>query len=119
MISAPMSMNSLILRALAALLFIFGGGYLVLLAALGIPDFWYIPCLCALVPIGVVWAWKPAIAAPLSVGPLAAVVAALCYQSGVKLALWAACLVAAVTLVFVMLRRSRRWKVLWRFLFAS
>jgi hypothetical protein len=104
-------MKTLILRGLAALLFVLGGSCLVLLAALGVPSFWYLPCVCTLVPIGFVWALKPSIAAPLSVGPLVAAAALIRYQSGIWFAVGATCLIVAIILVFVALRGSRRWKV--------
>ena len=78
---------------------------------LGTPSFWYFPCMCALVPIGVIWALRPPIAAALSVGPLIASAVLLHYQSGKRFVVWLLCLIAAVSFVLTALRDNRRWKL--------
>ena len=104
MLSTPMAPNRLISR-IAATLFIVGGACLTLASLLGAPSFWYIPCVCALIPLGFVW-WfcPPSLAAGLSIGPLVAAVALLRYLSGMWLAVLVACLIAAVTLILAALR---------------
>jgi hypothetical protein len=99
-------------RILAGTLFIIGGGCLVLMSLLAAPSFWYVPCACALVPLGFVW-WfcRPSLAAALSVGPLVAAAALTRYLSGTSLAILAACLVAAFIFVFVGLRGGQGWKL--------
>lgn len=103
--------NRLISR-IAATLFIVGGGCLTLASLLGAPSFWYIPCVCALIPLGFVW-WlcPPSLAAGLSVGPLVAAVALVRYLSGMWLAVLVACLIAAVTLILTALRSGGGWKL--------
>lgn len=107
MVSKP-----LISRVIAGTLFTVGGGCLTLLSLLGTPSFWYIPCVCALIPLGFVW-WlcPPSLAATLSVGPLVAVAALLRYLSGMWLAILATCLIAAVIFVLVALRNAHVWKL--------
>ena len=88
------------------------GGLLTLLSLLvGAPSFWYFPCFWVLTPLGILWCWRPSLAAALSVGPLVAAAAILRYQSGVWFGLWAACLIAAAIFVVAALRNSRHWKV--------
>lgn len=79
---------------------------------LGVPSFWYFPCVCALIPLGFVW-WlcRPSLAAALSVGPLVAAAALLRYFRGMWFAILAACLIAAVIFVLVALRHARGWKL--------
>jgi hypothetical protein len=107
MVSKP-----LISRILAGTLFTVGGVCLTLVTLLGVPSFWYIPCVWALIPLGFVW-WlcQPSLAAALSVGPLFAAAALLRCLSGVWFALLAVCLIAAVTFVLVALRNSGSWKM--------
>jgi hypothetical protein len=106
-----MAPNPLISR-IAAALFILGGGCLTLASLLGAPSFWYIPCVCALIPLGFVW-WlcPPSLAAALSVGPLVAAAALLRYLSGMWFAVLAACLIAAVTLILIALRGGGGWRL--------
>ncbi len=105
-----MRLNLTITRAVASPLFIIGGGCLTLASLLGAPSFWYIPCTCALIPLGFAW-WlcRPSLAAALSVGPLVAVAALLRYLKGAWFATLAACLIIVVILIFVALRNSRGW----------
>ncbi len=105
-----MRLNTTITRALAWPLFIIGGGCLTLASLMGAPSFWYIPCACALIPLGFVWLLcRPSVAAALSIGPLVAVAGLLRFLRGAWLAGLAACLVVAVILVLVALRNSRGW----------
>jgi hypothetical protein len=99
-------------RVLAGTLFIIGGGCLALMSLLAGPTFWYVPCACALVPLGFVW-WlcRPSVAAALSVGPLVAAAAWTRYLSGASLAILAASLVAALIFVFDGLRGGQGWKL--------
>ena len=101
-----------ILRILAGTLFTIGGSYLALMSLLAAPSFWYVPCACALVPLGFVW-WfgRPSLAAALSVGPLVAVAGLARYLSGTWLVILAACLIAAVILVLVGMRNGQAWKL--------
>jgi hypothetical protein len=80
------SARSTIFRIVAVTLFALGGTYLVLVASLGAPSFWYVPCFYALPLLGVLWAWRPRVAAALSIGPLISVIALLSYLSGLSLA---------------------------------
>jgi hypothetical protein len=95
-------------RIVAGTLFTVGGICLTLASLLGAPSFWYVPCVCALIPIGFVW-WfdQPSLAAALSVGPLVAVAALLQYVSGRWFAVLAGCLILAVALVLFALRNNR------------
>jgi hypothetical protein len=83
-----------------------------LASLLGAPSFWYIPCVCALIPLGFVW-WfsRPSLAASLSVGPLVAAACLIRFLSDMRLTISLACLIAAVTFVLVALRNSRGWKL--------
>jgi hypothetical protein len=92
-------------RIVAGTLFTVGGICLTLASLLGTPSFWYVPCVCALIPLGFVW-WfcQPSLAAALSVGPLVAVAALLQYVSGRWFALLAGCLLMAVALVVFAVR---------------
>ena len=89
-----------------------GGTCLMLASLLGAPSFWYIPCVCALIPLGFVW-WfsRPSLAASLSVGPLVAAACLIRFLSDMRLTISLACLIAAVTFVLVALRNSRGWKL--------
>jgi hypothetical protein len=111
MLSRPMAPNRLISR-IAATLFIVGGACLTLASLLGAPSFWYIPCVCALIPLGLVW-WlcPPPLAAGLSIGPLVAAVALVRYLSGMWLAVLVACLISAVILILAALRSGGGWKL--------
>jgi hypothetical protein len=99
-------------RILAGTLFTVGGGCLTLASLLGAPSFWYVPCVCALIPLGFVW-WlcRSSLAAALSVGPIVAAAAFLRYMSGIWFAVLAACLIAAVIFVLVALRNGHGWKL--------
>jgi hypothetical protein len=99
-------------RVLAGTLFTVGGVCLTLAALLGAPSFWYIPCICALIPLGFVW-WlcRPSLAAALSVGPLIAVAALLRFLSGTWFTILAGCLIAALAFVLQALRNDRRWSI--------
>jgi hypothetical protein len=99
-------------RIVAGTLFTFGGTCLTLVLLLGAPSFWYVPCSCALIPLGFVW-WfcDLSLAAALSVGPLVATAALLRFVSGTGLVILAACLIAAFAFVLVALRDSRRWRI--------
>jgi hypothetical protein len=99
-------------RVVAGALFTVGGICLTLVALIGTPSFWYIPCVCALIPLGFVW-WfcKPSLAAALSVGPLAATTALLRFVSGTWFAIFAACLIAAFSIVLLALRNGRGWRI--------
>jgi len=99
-------------RVAAGTLFTVGGTCLTLASLLGAPSFWYIPCVCALIPLGFVW-WfcRPSLAAALSVGPLVAAACLIRFLSDMWLAISLACLIAAVTFVLVALRNSRGWKL--------
>jgi hypothetical protein len=99
-------------RVLAGTLFTVGGVCLTLASLLGAPSFWYIPCICALIPVGFVW-WlcRPSLAAALSVGPLIAVAALLRFLSGTWFAILAGCLIAALAFVLQALRDNRHWSI--------
>jgi len=99
-------------RILAGTLFTIGGICLTLAALLGVPSFWYIPCVCALIPLGFVW-WlcEPPLAAALSVGPLVAATALLRFVSGTWFYFFAGCLTVATAFVVVGLCNGRRWKI--------
>jgi hypothetical protein len=98
-------------RIVAGALFTVGGICLVLVALMGTPSFWYVPCICALIPLGFVW-WfcKPSLAAALSVGPLVATTALLRFVSGTWLVVFATCLVAAFSIVVLALRNASGWR---------
>src|SRR3954463_10658684 len=93
----------MIVRAVAVPFFVLGGGWLVLMSLLGAPSFWYVPCFCALVIVGLLWSWRPSLAASLSIGPLVAFAALLRYLSGLWLAIAVLCLVCAVLLLIAAL----------------
>lgn len=99
-------------RIVAGTLFTFGGVCLASVSLLGTPSFWYVPCVCALIPLGFVW-WfcRPSLAAALSVGPLVAAAALLRFLSGTWFAILAGCLIAALAFVLVALRDDRRWRI--------
>jgi hypothetical protein len=99
-------------RVAAGTLFTVGGTCLTLASILGAPSFWYIPCVCALIPLGFVW-WfcRPSLAAALSVGPLVAAACLIRYLSDMWFAISLACLIAAATFVLVAFRNSRGWKL--------
>jgi hypothetical protein len=99
-------------RIVAGTLFTVGGVCLTLASLLGAPSFWYIPCVCALIPLGFVW-WfcQPSLAAALSVGPLFAAAALLRFLSGWSFAILAGCLIAAFAFVLLALRDDRRWRI--------
>lgn len=105
-----MRLSTPITRVVASLLFIIGGVCLTLALLLGAPSFWYIPCACALIPLGFVW-WfrRPPFAAALSFGPLVAVAAMLRYLTGIWFAILAACLIVVLILALAALGNSRGW----------
>ena len=82
------------------------------MSLLAAPSFWYVPCACALVPLGFVW-WfcRPSFAAALSVGPLVAAAGLARYLSGTWLVIFIACLIAAVILVLVGIHSGPGWKL--------
>ena len=83
-----------------------GGLCLVLLSAVGAPSFWYVPCAYALPVLGLVWAWRPRVAAGLSVGPLASVIGLIRYLPGLWLACGIVCLLTAILIVIVAAKDS-------------
>jgi len=95
-------------RAVGALLFIVGGGMLIVSSLLGGPSFWQFLCFCALPIIGIVWLWRPALAAALSIGPLIAVAALLQYASGMWSfsRLWAAGVIVGLAAALVLVART-------------
>lgn len=110
--------SRLTLRALGAPLFIIGGALLILMSALGAaPSMWYFFCYCALPVVGIVWFWRPSLAAALSIGPLISLIALMQYVPGIWASSrsWAASviagLIAAAALVFGALRGFRKWQL--------
>ena len=91
-------------RALGGLLFIGGGGALVVMSLLGGPSFWYSVSFCALPVLGIVWLWRPPVAAALSIGPLISVIALLHYLSGMWATsrIWAVAVVAGLTMAIAL-----------------
>jgi hypothetical protein len=106
-----------VLRTVGGLLFIVGGGSLVLMSLLGGPSLWYFVSFCALPILGIVWFWKPPVAAALSIGPLIAVAALLHSISGMWTfsRIWAGAVVAglatAIVLVVAALRGFSHWRL--------
>jgi hypothetical protein len=107
-----MESKPVISRILAGILFSIGGGFLTLMSISGVPSFWYVPCVCALIPLGFVW-WfcRPSLASALSVGPLIAVATLVRYLSGMWLAICAAFFIGAVIFVLAGLRTGHGWKL--------
>ena len=110
--------SPLALRAVGAPLFIIGGSLLILMSALGAaPSMWYFFCYCALPLVGIVWLWRPSLAAALSIGPLISLVALMQYVPGMWASsrIWAASviagLIAASALVVGALRGFRKWQL--------
>jgi hypothetical protein len=110
--------NPTILRIIGALLFIIGGGALTLMSLAGAaPSLWYFLCFCALPIVGIIWIWRPPLAAGLSIGPLISVGALLVYVSG----MWAFSrmsaaavivgLTTAIVLVVTALRGFPSWRL--------
>lgn len=104
------------LRVVGSLYFIVGGVVLVLMSLMGFgPSLWYFISFCLIPIIGIVWAWKPQLAAAFSIGPLTSALFLLQYFSGMLefSRIWActfiAGLVVAATLVFISLRGHVRW----------
>src|SRR4051812_46623584 len=99
-------------RIIAGALLTVGGICLTLVGLVGTPSFWYIPCICALIPLGFVW-WfcKPSVAAALSVGPLIATTALLRFVSGTWFAILATCLIVAFSIVLLALRNGSNWRI--------
>jgi hypothetical protein len=113
-----LEVSRLALRAFGAPLFIIGGALLILMSALGAaPSMWYFFCYCALPAVGIVWLWRPSLAAALSIGPLVSLVALMGYIPGMWASSrsWAACvilgLIAAAALVVGALRGFRKWQL--------
>jgi hypothetical protein len=94
------------LRVVVPVLFGVGGVCLILLAALGAPSFWYIPCFYSLPLLAGVWAWRPRLGAALSVGPLISVAVLLHCLSGVWLAFVLLGLLTALPCVFIAAKES-------------
>ncbi len=92
-------------------LFILAGAYLAVVVALGALSFWYVLCFCALPMGGVLWAWRPRIAAALSLGPLIAVAALLPYLSGVWLASGITGLATALLCVIITAKNDQSVRV--------
>lgn len=110
--------SPLALRVVGAPLFIIGGSLLILMSALGAaPSMWYFFCYCALPLVGIVWLWRPSLAAALSIGPLISVAVLLHYVFGMWTfsRVWAGAVVAglatAMVLVVTALRRSAHWRL--------
>jgi len=97
------------IRFPTAVLFIVGGCCLVFMSMLGGPSLWYFACFCALIPIGVLWLWRPSLAALLSIGPLVSVAALCQYLSGVWLGALAFVFLVAAVLVAAELREAKGW----------
>lgn len=112
------SLPRVLLRVVGPPIFIVGGGLLVLMSAVGAaPSMWYFISFCAIPILGLVWLWRPPLAAALSIGPLISVVALLRYASGMWAysRLWAGAVIAgilvAVVLVVTALRGFPRWRL--------
>lgn len=110
--------SPLALRAVGAPLFVIGGATLILMSALGAaPSMWYFFCYCALPLVGIVWFWRPSLAAALSIGPLISLVALMQYVSGMWASsrIWATAVIAglitASALVIGALRGFRKWQL--------
>lgn len=110
--------SRLALRAVGAPLFVIGGSLLIMMSALGAaPSMWYFFCYCALPVVGIVWLWRPSLAAALSIGPLISLVALMQYVPN----MWAysrgwvasviAGLIAAAALVVGALWGFRKWQL--------
>lgn len=96
------------MRVVAPVLFGVGGVCLILLAALGAPSFWYIPCFYCFPLLAGVWAWRPRIGAALSIGPLIGVAVLLHYLSGVWLAIILGGFLTALLCIAVAAKESGR-----------
>jgi hypothetical protein len=110
--------SPLALRAVGTPLFIIGGSLLILMSAVGAaPSMWYFFCYCALPLVGIVWLWRPSLAAALSIGPLISLVALMQYVPGMWASsrLWAALVVAGLTVASVLvvgaLRGFGKWQL--------
>ena len=109
--------SRLALRTVGAPLFIIGGALLILMSAMGAaPSMWYFFCYCALPVVGIVWLWRPSLAAALSIGPLISLVALMGYVPGMWASSrsWVGCvilgLIAAAALVVGALRGFHKWQ---------
>jgi len=105
-------------RVIGGLFFIIGGGLLLLMGMIGAaPSFWYFICFCVFPVVGIVWFWRPSLAAALSIGPLISTIALLRYVSGIwsYSRIWAVAYAAGLTislvLVVVAMQRLRAWKL--------
>lgn len=79
------------------------------------PSFWYLISFWAFPAIGIVWLWKPQVAAPLCIGPLFSLVLQLRFlpwmasYSMVWAVTFVSGLLVAISLVVIALRESLRW----------
>lgn len=105
------SARFVVFRIISVILFVLAGAYLALIGAFVAPSFWYVSCFYALPIVGVLWAWRPRIAAALSCGPLIAVAALLPYLSGVWLFSGIAGLTLALLCVIVAVEDVRSVRV--------
>jgi hypothetical protein len=110
--------SPLALRAIGGPFFIIGGSLLILMSAVGAaPSMWYFFCYCALPLVGIVWLWRPSLAAALSIGPLISLVALTQYVPGMWAfsRIWAvsviAGLITASALVVGALHGFRKWQL--------
>jgi len=113
-----LSSNPVVLRAIGAPLFIIGGAWLVVMSLVGLaPSLWYFLCFFALPIVGIVWIWRPSLAAALSIGPVVSVAALLSHASGMWALsrVWTIALIAGLTMAIVLviaaLRGFSRWRV--------
>lgn len=86
--------------------FIVAGLILALSVSLGGPSLWYFICACVLIPAGIVWTWRPDIAAGLSVGPVLGLMLLLKGCSGTYCIYLALILAGAATFIFIEYRRQ-------------
>ena len=110
--------SRLALRVVGAPLFIIGGALLTFMSAMGTaPSMWYFFCYCALPLVGIVWLWRPSLAAALSIGPLISIVALMQYSPAMCASSrsWAGSviigLIAAAALVVEALHGVRKWQL--------
>jgi hypothetical protein len=109
--------NPTILRVIGALLFIIGGRALILMSLVGAaPSPWYFLCFCALPLVGIIWIWRPPLAAALSIGPLISVGALLVYVSGMWAfsRVWALAVIVGLTTATVLVVTALRGFPSWR-----
>jgi hypothetical protein len=96
--------NQTIRRGVGAVLFIIGGGALALISLFAGPSLWYVLCFSTLPIVGIIWIWRPPLAASLSIGPLISVCALLVYASGMWAIsrVWAGAVVVGLTTAIVL-----------------